>query len=359
MLPAVPASRPARLPGDKRGGGMMILGLSGTNGSGKGEVLRYLEARSFYPLSLSDVIREELREQGLEETRERMIETGNAIRAAHGAGGLALRVAERISSDRNYVIDSIRHPEEVAALGARSSHFRLLWVDAPEALRLSRIQARARVGDPETLEELQRLEGRELAGPEAHAQQLLAVRELADFRIDNASGLEELHASVQAILERSYFFERPGWDEYFMSIARVVASRSNCVKRKVAAIITRDRRVISTGYNGTPRGVPNCNEGGCPRCNSFAAGGTRLDECLCCHGEENAITQSAYHGVNVRGGTMYTTFSPCLTCTKLIINAGLVEVVYNVDYPLGGVALDLLGEAGVKVRQRNMVSEPQ
>ena len=337
----------------------MILGLSGTNGSGKGQVLRYLEARSFYPLSLSDVIRKELQDQGLDETRERMIETGNAIRASLGAGGLAVRVAERISSDRNYVIDSIRHPEEVAVLRSRSSHFKLLWVDAPEALRLSRMHARARPGDPETLEELQHLEGRELASPDPHAQQLLAVRELADFHVDNASSLDDLHGEIQAILERSYFFERPGWDEYFMSIASVVASRSNCVKRKVAAIITRDRRVISTGYNGTPRGVPNCNEGGCPRCNSFAAGGTRLDECLCSHGEENAITQSAYHGVNVRGGTMYTTFSPCLTCTKLIINAGLVEVVYNVDYPLGGVALDLLREAGVKVRQHSLGSDSQ
>jgi dCMP deaminase len=136
-----------------------------------------------------------------------------------------------------------------------------------------------------------------------------------------------------------------------MSIARVVASRSNCVKRKVAAVITKDRRIISTGYNGTPRGTRNCNEGGCPRCNGFAQGGTRLDECLCSHGEENAITQASYHGVTVRDGTLYTTFSPCLTCTKMIINAGLTEVVYNAAYPLGEVALDLLREAGVKLRQ--------
>ena len=78
---------------------------------------------------------------------------------------------------------------------------------------------------------------------------------------------------------------------------------------------------------------------------------TRLDECLCSHGEENAIIQAAYHGVVVRGGTIYTTFSPCLTCTKMIINSGLIEVVYNVAYPLGDVSLGLLREAGVKVRQ--------
>jgi dCMP deaminase len=140
-------------------------------------------------------------------------------------------------------------------------------------------------------------------------------------------------------------FDRPSWDEYFLSIARVVASRSNCVKRKVAAVITRDRRIISTGYNGTPRGTRNCNEGGCPRCNAFAEGGTRLDECLCSHGEENAITQAAFHGVSVRGGTLYTTFSPCLTCTKMIINAGIEEVP-TTRLPAGRV-LALLREAGL------------
>ncbi len=177
------------------------------------------------------------------------------------------------------------------------------------------------------------------------------MEELADFTLRNDGSVEELRAEVQRILERSFFFERPGWDEYFMNIARVVASRSNCVKRKVAAVVTKDRRIISTGYNGTPRGVRNCNEGGCPRCNRFAPEGARLDECLCSHGEENAITQSAYHGVSLQGATLYTTFSPCLICTKMIINAGIREVVYNANYPLIEVALALLREAGVKARQ--------
>ena len=329
----------------------MIFGVSGLNGAGKGEVVRFLEARSFYSHSLSDVIRDELRERGLEESRERMIETGNAIRAADGPGGLAKRLAGRLVSDRNYVIDSVRHPAEVEVLRALTGHFRLIWVDADEAIRLERIRARRRSGDPTTLDELRRLEAAELGSDDPSTQQLLAVRELADFSLDNGGSLEDLHEALQEMLERSFFFERPSWDEYFMSIARVVASRSNCVKRKVAAVITLDRRIISTGYNGTPRGTRNCNEGGCPRCNSFAEGGTRLDECLCSHAEENAITQSAYHGVSVRGGTLYTTFCPCLMCTKMIINAGIDEVAYDASYPLGDVSLALLREAGVKVRQ--------
>ena len=329
----------------------MILGVSGLNGSGKGEVMRFLEARSFTPLSLSDVIRDELRARGLSETRERMIETGRALRAAEGPGALAVRLARRLAPDRHYAIDSVRHPAEVEALRAHAGRFRVIWVEADEAIRIARIRARGRPGDPQSVDELRRLEGQELGSADPAAQQLLAVRELAEFTVRNDGSLSALHAALQEVLAQCQAFDRPSWDEYFMSIARVVATRSNCVKRKVAAVITRDRRIISTGYNGTPRGTRNCNEGGCPRCNAFAEVGTKLDECFCSHGEENAITQAAFHGVSVRGGTLYTTFSPCLMCTKMIINAGIEEVAYNAHYPVGEVALALLREAGVKVRQ--------
>jgi dCMP deaminase len=332
----------------------MILGISGPNGAGKGEVVAYLAERSFYPLSLSDVLRDELRRRGLEETRERMIEAGRAMRAAGGPGALAERLAAALLPDRNYVIDSIRHPAEVEVLRRATPTFRLLWVEAGPETRLARMRSRGRTGDPTTPSELEALDARELGSTDLAAQQLRSVRDLADFVLHNDGDLAMLHAELRRILASSLHFERPGWDEYFMSIARMVASRSNCVKRKVGAVIARDRRIVSTGYNGTPRGTRNCNEGGCPRCNAFAEGGTRLDECLCSHGEENAITQAAYHGVSLRGGAIYTTFCPCLICTKMIINAGIEEVVYNAGYPLGEVSLALLREAGVKVRQVTM-----
>ena len=144
--------------------------------------------------------------------------------------------------------------------------------------------------------------------------------------------------------------KRPGWDRYFMDIAQVAASRSNCSRRQVAAVLVRDKRIISTGYNGTPRGVRNCNEGGCPRCNSDAPSGSHLAECLCSHAEENAIVQAAYHGIMVKGATLYTTYSPCLLCAKMIINAGIVEVVYHQRYSIDDVSMALLAEAGVRVR---------
>jgi dCMP deaminase len=329
----------------------MILGIAGPYASGKGDAVGFLGARSFAVHSLSDVIREELARQRVSETRERMIETGNALREADGPGALAKRLLPALPTDRNAVVDSIRHPAEVEVLRRASTRFRLIWIDAKEATRLERIRSRGRSGDPESLAELRRLEGLERGSDNPAAQQLDAVRAMADDVIANDGSVEELHEQLQRLLRSNLAFERPDWDEYFMNIARVVAARSNCVKRKVAAVVTVDRRIIATGYNGTPRGVTNCNEGGCPRCNSFAPGGSDLGECLCSHAEENAITQSAYHGVSVRGATLYSTFCPCLMCTKMIINSGVVEVVYSAAYPLGDVSLRLLREAGVKVRQ--------
>ena len=143
---------------------------------------------------------------------------------------------------------------------------------------------------------------------------------------------------------------RPSWDQYFMDIAQMVAARSNCSRRQVAAVLVRDCRIISTGYNGTPRGVRNCSDGGCPRCNSDTPSGHGLHECLCSHAEENSIVQAAYHGISVKGSTLYTTFSPCLTCAKMIINADIVEVVYHKRYSIDDVSTALLKEAGVIVR---------
>jgi dCMP deaminase len=147
------------------------------------------------------------------------------------------------------------------------------------------------------------------------------------------------------------FPPRPDWDTYFMDIARVVARRSNCRRRQVAAVVVKDRRVISTGYNGTPRGVRNCMDGGCPRCASDAPSGERLDECICSHAEENAIVQAAYHGIAIRDSVLYVTLSPCLTCAKMIVNAGIREVIYAQEYHFERQTRALLLEAGVASRR--------
>lgn len=136
-----------------------------------------------------------------------------------------------------------------------------------------------------------------------------------------------------------------------MEIAQVVATRSNCSRRHVGAVFVRNRHILATGYNGTPHGVKNCFEGGCPRCAHATRSGTQLDECLCVHAEQNAICQAALHGTAIEGATAYITISPCLTCAKLLINAGIKEVVYGGEYSFLDTVKDIFKQSGVKARK--------
>ena len=116
-------------------------------------------------------------------------------------------------------------------------------------------------------------------------------------------------------------------DDYFLKIAETVSIRSSCSRRKVGAILVKDGHIISTGYNGTPKGLLNCDQGGCNRALNPSI---TLTESMCCHAEENAIVQAAHHGISVKGSTIYTIFSPCVLCSKMIINAGISRVVYQI-----------------------------
>lgn len=328
----------------------MIIGLTGKNGSGKGVVADFLKERGFHYYSLSDVLREEAQKEGKPVTRDVLVELGNQLRSEFGPGVLAEKIFPRLDPEKNYVIDSVRHPSEVQVMRRRKD-FLLASVFAPPEIRFERLKIRARERDPQTLEDFKKLEAKEAKSQNASDQQLDRAIELADAVVDNSGQLDELHERVKDILlEFSKKKTRPDWDEYFMGIAKVVALRSNCMKRRVAAVLVKDRRIIATGYNGTPRGVKNCSEGGCPRCNSFGVSGQGLEECLCSHAEENSIVQSAYHGVSIKGATLYTTFSPCLICTKMIINAGISEVVFNAEYPMSDLSFKLLAEAGIHTR---------
>ncbi len=144
-----------------------------------------------------------------------------------------------------------------------------------------------------------------------------------------------------------------------MDIAQMVKRRSNCLRRDVAAIIVKDRRIISTGYNGTPSGIKNCFEGGCPRCASAALSGERLGECICAHAEENAIIQAACYGVALRGATLYCTESPCLLCAKMVVTAGIKEVVFETPYCFSKQAAQLLKSAGIRCRRFKRPSMPR
>lgn len=137
--------------------------------------------------------------------------------------------------------------------------------------------------------------------------------------------------------------DRPSWDEYFIAITRAVATRATCSRRSVGAVIVKDKRILATGYNGAPVGMRHCDHSD--------GGDMRNGHCTrSTHAEQNAIVQAARYGIPIAGGSMYCTDSPCLTCAKLTINAGLVRIVYEDAYP-DELAAQMLFEAGVKVER--------
>lgn len=143
---------------------------------------------------------------------------------------------------------------------------------------------------------------------------------------------------------------RPSWQEYFMKLAHEVATRGTCVKRQVGAVIVRDNRILTTGYNGPPSKTAHCEEGKCYRIVNNSPSGTDLDKCRAIHAEQNAIIQAALHGVSTVDSAIYTTHQPCLTCAKMIINAGIRQIYYAQHYP-DPLALEMLDEAGVSYQQ--------
>ena len=144
--------------------------------------------------------------------------------------------------------------------------------------------------------------------------------------------------------------ERPAWEEYFMDIASLVSKRSTCLRRAVGALIVKDKRILSTGYNGAPSGIRHCKESGCLRKTMNIASGERHELCRGIHAEQNAIIQAAYHGVQIRGAVLYCTNLPCSICTKMIINAGIKKIYYCEGYA-DELSEGMLSEALIEVIQ--------
>lgn len=142
--------------------------------------------------------------------------------------------------------------------------------------------------------------------------------------------------------------DRPDWDTYFLLIARVVATRSTCLRRKVGAVLVRDRQILSTGYNGAPKNIQHCDEAGCLREEMGIPSGERHEFCRGSHAEINAIAQAAAAGVATQGCWLYCTHEPCVYCTKALINAGCDRIVYVYPYP-DELARSIIKESGVEI----------
>lgn len=164
---------------------------------------------------------------------------------------------------------------------------------------------------------------------------------------NNFRSISALHSHLDQLNILNPEILRPGWDSYFMQLADLASQRSNCMKRRVGAILVRNNRILATGYNGTPRGLTNCNEGGCVRCNTAS---DTSDECVCLHAEENALLEAGRERVG-DGAVLYCNTCPCLKCTIKIIQTGVKEVVYSLSYKVDDASAALFKNAGVSLRR--------
>ncbi|KAK1955962.1 hypothetical protein LY78DRAFT_751386 [Colletotrichum sublineola] len=239
------------------------------------------------------------------------------------------------------------HNEAILDTLSRRPFFMLISVDAPLTVRHARFRA---LHNPHcTLESFALASDRHLYDPRGGLQPLISR---ATVRLLNtSSSLAHLYATLGKLQLADPVRLRPSWDAYFMSLAELASLRSNCMKRRVGAVLVgREKRVISTGYNGTPRGLRNCSDGGCARCNAGNSSGVGLSTCLCIHAEENALLEAGRERIR-DGAVLYCDTCPCLTCSIKICQVGIEEVVYAHGYSMDTETAAVFAQAGVRLRQ--------
>lgn len=311
----------------------MFIAIVGTHCSGKSTVERYLISKGFLPVRLTtvanaDVDAQQLTTNHTQPVSEDATTQGVALPMTFASPGELLdHVTRHWRSD--FVIDDLTSLEQIS-LFARRPFFMAIKVDAPLMQRYHRLSSSL------SLEEFVYQHDECVFGTNvdpngdserAHPGGLHAVFSLVKLTIINTfQTVSDLHDHLDSLNILSAERLRPRWDCYFMTLADLASQRSNCMKRRVGAILVRENRIVATGYNGTPRGVKNCNEGGCGHCNGTSIGsGT---DCLCLHAEENALLEAGRDRVGPNA-ILYCNTCPCLKCTIKIIQSGVREVVYH------------------------------
>jgi len=335
----------------------MIVGITGTLGAGKGTIVDYLMWRGFNHYSVRDFITEEVKRRGLEINRDNLVFVGNDLREKNGPGFIVEQLYNQAKKEGgNSVIESIRCPGEVEVLRGQSE-FVLFAVDADIDKRYLRIVKRASATDYVSFEEFVLQEEREKFSKDANKQNLKMCIELADFSFNNDGTKEELYSHVEEALdkfERRVAMEepyiRPTWDEYFMEICKTVAKRATCNRGRSGCVIARDKQILVTGYVGSPKGLPHCDDVGHQYQEVIHPDLTRRMHCVrTIHAEQNAICQAAKLGVSIDGATLYCKMTPCSVCAKMIINAGIKRVVCEKKYHAGSQSEKIFEQAGVKL----------
>ena len=343
----------------------MIIGLCGTRNAGKNIVAQYLVNE----LGFTQVADTTPFQNVLPSAHVETLKSAPVKHSSHPSPDM-LRQCWR--SNINVVIECIDPFDIVLPDLLKRPYFALIYVDAPFGIRFQRaVAAGLSKGIMDFISIDDKMRARRPPGytlpskykGQNHIQNclraqtglsLIQMQQASRVQIFNDCETEQhLYESLRRVNFTSPELLRPSWDTYFMSLAKLASLRTNCMKRHVGCVIAKDKRVIATGYNGTPSGVTNCMEGGCQRCNgtksNLSSKGVGLDLCLCLHAEENAIIEAGRERCN--GSTLYTNLFPCILCAKKIVQSGIERVVFDKHYCIDVVSESLLRAGGVLIEQ--------
>jgi len=328
----------------------MIIGLTGTLGAGKGTIAEFLKQKGFVYYSCSDYLREELRKRGQEITIPNLAQLGNSIREQYGNGEIAKRLLTQIKEE-NAIVDSLRHPDEIKSL-KESGKFILIGIDANIGIRYERLQRRNRNEDNLSFLEFIQEEEKQKTNI-GSTMQLHKCLEIADHKIDNNGSLEELYSKLEEIFEKiseTKKYIRLTWDEYFMEVAKTIAKRATCDRGRSGCVISKDKQILVTGYVGSPKGLPHCDDVGHQFKKTIHEDGHVTNHCVrTVHAEQNAICQAAKLGVSLNNSTLYCKMTPCRVCAMLIINSGIKRVVCEKKYHAGTESEEMFKTAGIEL----------
>jgi dCMP deaminase len=334
----------------------MIIGLTGTLAAGKGTIVDYLKIKGFKHYSVTEYLIEEIKQRGLEINRDSMVFVANDLREKYGSSFLAEKLYETAKiNGGDSIIESLRTPGEIISLKNKKD-FYLFSIDANQRLRYERAFERKGEKDHITFEEFVSNEKREWENTDPVKQNLKQCIEMADYNFMNNGCIEELEEKIEVVLkkivsnEKNIFSGRENcisWDEYFMGISVLSAKRSKDPSTQVGAcIIDEDKKIVGTGYNGSPRGIDDKDF-------PWKREGDFLETkyAYVCHAELNAILNSTKE--SLKNCTMYVALFPCNECAKAIIQSGIKKVVYlsdkYFDTPASIASRRILTMAGIEL----------
>jgi dCMP deaminase len=333
-----------------------IIAVVGMTGSGKSVVSDFLSEKGYKFLRLGQITIEELKRNGLEPTEENEKRIREELRNEHGMAAFAILNKPKIDEllkESSVVLDGLYSWSELKYFREQyNDKIKVLAVNTPPEIRYSRLSSRTTIDEdmrnrPATNEQAKsrdyaEIENIEKGGPIA----------MADIIVNNIGTIKDLHKKLEEIFQEitKEKYIRPSWDEYFMEIAKTIAKRATCDRGRSGCVIARDKQLLVTGYVGSPKGLPHCDDVGHQFKKTIHEDGHTTNHCVrTVHAEQNAICQAAKLGISIKHATLYCKMTPCRICAMLIINSGIKKVVCEKRYHVGAESEEMFKQAGIQI----------